>query len=314
MVYNGWKLLDRVGIVSSNRQGDKWGYFVDPDNKDQVTRAKYWAGMRARDKELTDENYYVTENKNFKLEIINSAGGSSQGGKLSWWTVKITKDGKEWFTAINADQLCELIKQSMFINGICRDTVSYATRNGSNSFLTESCEDYKRALEDMQRKSEIKSQKKTSKHKIGKVYTTLTETDAYIWDCYKCYEVIFPHYWDRNALATIKKIDPIKLKCMRHVNPGDVASKKFLAPREFMWMDAKQKLPARFEDNDFDSTYDLTEEMLNQLEKSAKEAILNLDDKSVYDLEALCRSFDPNYTFDEKTIKWLLAHRVKVEE
>ena len=79
MVYNGWKLLDRVGIVSSNRQGDRWGYFVDPDNKDQITRAKYWAGMTARKDELTDENYYVTENKNFKLEIINSAGGSSQG-------------------------------------------------------------------------------------------------------------------------------------------------------------------------------------------------------------------------------------------
>lgn len=307
--YSGWKLLDRVGIVTQNRRVNKWGYFVDPDNTDQIMVAKQWSGIR-RDGELTEENYYVTENKDFKLTIVDSAGGSSQGGKLSWWTVKISKNDKEWFTAINANQLCELIKQSMFINGICRDTVSYATRNGSNSFLTETCEDYKQALEDMQYKSEIKSQKKTSKHKIGKVYTTLTESDAYIWDYYKCYEVVCDDRWRSNPKIKIKKIQPIKFKCMERVNRGDVASKKFLTVRDFIWMDGKQKLPARFEDSEFDFTYDLTEEMLNQLEKSAKEAILNLDDKSVYDFEALCRSFDPNYIFDEKTRKWLADNNV----
>lgn len=308
--YSGWKLLDRVGIVS--RRYD-WGYFVDPDNTDQIMVAKQWAGIR-RDGELTEENYYVTENKDFKLTIVDSAGGSSQGGKLSWWTVKISKNDKEWFTAINANQLCELIKQSMFINGICRDTVSYATRNGSNSFITETCADYKQALEDMKRKSEVKSQKKTSKHKIGKVYTTLTESDAYIWDYYKCYEVVCDDRWRRNPKIRIKKIQPIKFKCMEHVNRGDVASKKFLTVRDFVWMSGKQKLPARFEDSEFDFTYDLTEEMLNQLEKSAKESILNLDDKSVYDFEALCRSFDPNYVFDEKTRKWLADNNVVLIE
>lgn len=308
MVYNGWKLLERVGIVSK-RNG--WAYFVDPDNTDQIMVAKQWAGIR-RDGELTDENYYITENKNFKLEIINSAGGSSQGGKLSWWTVKINKNDKEWFTAINANQLCELIKQSMFINGICRDTVSYATRNGSNSFLTETCEDYKQALEDMKRKSEVKSQKKTSKHKIGKVYTTLTESDAYIWDYYKCYEVVCDDRWSRNPKITIKKIQPIKFKCMEHVNRGDVASKKFLTVRDFIWMYGKRKLPARFEDDDFDFTYDLTSEMLSRLEASAKERIIREDAFSIYDLETLCKSFNPDYRFDEKIITWLNAHNIPV--
>lgn len=203
-MYAGWKLLDRIGIVTKNRGENKWGYFVDQDNADQVTVAKRLAGIR-HNGEMTEGEYYVTENRYFQIAIEDSAGGSSQGGKLSWWTVKITKDGKEWFTAINADQLCELIKQSMFINGICRDTVSYATRNGSNSFLTETCEDYKQALEDMKRKSEVKSQKKTSKHKIGKVYTTLTESDAYIWDYYKCYEVVYDGQWRRNSKVRIKK-------------------------------------------------------------------------------------------------------------
>lgn len=101
---------------------------------------------------------------------------------------------------------------------------------------------------------------------------------------------------------------------MRHVDAGDVASKNFIAPREFMWMYGKEKLPARFEDSEFDFTYDLTEEMLNQLEKSAKESILSLDDKSVYDFEALCRSFDPNYIFDEKTRKWLADNNVVLIE
>ena len=312
-MYSGWKLLNRIGIVAKNRGVNKWGYFVDPDNADQVTAAKRWACIR-HDGEMTEDEYYVTENRDFRITIVDSAGGSSQGGKLSWWTVKITKDDKEWFTAINADQLCDLIKQSTFINGICSDTVSYATCNGSNAFLSKTCEEYKQAVEDMQRKSEVKSQKKTSKHKIGKVYTTLTESDAYLWDYYKCYEVVYDGQWRRNLKIRIKKIQPIKLKYMRHVDAGDVASKKFLAPREFMWMYGKQKLPARFEDSEFDFTYDLTEEMFNQIEKSAKEIILKNDDESVYEIEKLCISFNPNYKFDEKTLNWLSDHNVVLIE
>ncbi len=311
-MYTGWKLLDRIGIVTKNRGVNKWGYFVDPDNADQVTTAKQWAGIR-HDGEMTEDEYYVTENRDFRITIVGSAGGTSQGGKLSWWTVKITKDGNELFTAINADQLCSLIKQSTFINGICSDTVSYATCNGSNAFLSKACEEYKQAVQDMQRKSEVKSRKKTSKHKIGKVYSTLTESDAYIWDYYQCYQVVCNDWWRRDPTIKIEKIQPIKLKHMEPVDPGDVASKKFLDARCFAWMYGKEKLPARFENNNFDFTYDLTSEMLTNLEQRAKEIVMR-QPVNVSGLKVLVKSFDPNYAFDTNTRKWLTDNNVALIE
>ena len=52
--------------------------------------------------------------------------------------------------------------------------------------------------------------------------------------------------------------------------------------------------------------------MLSRLEASAKERIIREDAFSIYDLETLCKSFNPDYRFDEKIITWLNAHNIPV--
>lgn len=307
MSYQGWKILPKVGIISLTRGEYDYGYFVDPDNKEQVSAARRWAGIKST-QELTEKEYYITENKNFILTIISSAAGSSQGGKLSFWTVRIQKDNREWLTAINADQLCDLIRYNTFVDGVCQKTVSFASLKAKQSFLTENSEEYKAAMKDMQYKDTFRKQKKTSKHTIGKVYTTLTESDAYLWDYYQCYELVYR--W--RELEYIKKIEPIKFSYMQHVNPGTIASQKFLSPSTFRYMYGKEKLPARYQDDEFDFTYDITKEQLTQLEKEAKKAIK--EDSRYLDLKGLIKSFDSNYTFDEETLKFLKNKGIKVVE
>lgn len=129
MSYQGWKILPKVGIISNTRGNYNYGYFVDPNNKEQISAAKRWAGIKST-QELTDKEYYITENKNFTLTIISSAAGSSQGGRLSFWTARIQKDNREWLTAINADQLCDLIRYNAFVDGVCQETVSFASLQG----------------------------------------------------------------------------------------------------------------------------------------------------------------------------------------
>lgn len=162
----------------------------------------------------------------------------------------------------------------------------------------------------MQYKDIVKKQKKTSKHTIGKVYTTLKEADAYLWDYYECYEIVCSGYGWRREIDCIKKIEPIKFSYMEHVNPGTIASQKFLKPSTFRYMHGTKKLPARYQDGDFDFTYDITKEQLVQLEKDAKKA--DMEDPRYTDLTCLIKSFDPNYTFDEDTLKFLKNKGIKV--
>ena len=64
------------------------------------------------------------KNGTFEFIIYDSADGSSQGGKLSFWTAIIkTPDKKEFRIGINADILLDLLKYNTFVNGICSNKV-----------------------------------------------------------------------------------------------------------------------------------------------------------------------------------------------
>ena len=110
--YNGWKLLDNIIVViaaaENTKYGCRQGYIVDPKNKKQLESALDW-GRRAvyeQDKDgnllkddkgiliwhYEDAKAVETDNKDFTLQLLESAGGSSQGGKLSFWNCLITKE------------------------------------------------------------------------------------------------------------------------------------------------------------------------------------------------------------------------------
>ena len=131
--YEGWNLYDKVIIVGKARtvwnrekycwetqEGIQQGYLVDPKNKKQLENAERWAETvryeynkelgRSEAVETVKGTVDTFDNDGFEIELLESADGSSQGGKLSFWNCKISKAGKTWIVGINADLLLSLAR------------------------------------------------------------------------------------------------------------------------------------------------------------------------------------------------------------
>jgi hypothetical protein len=210
------KLYDKVTLYGKNRNiygynqdgkyeilGETIDYYVaDANDKNQNKTGKNWAtvshivykdGVAVRDErgnfvcEEVPPIIHTTDNKDFKLAINMSAGGSSQGGKLSFWMCKITKtleDGTviDGNIGINQEELKDLLKESTFVNGVCQEPVAFYRISGNVGICTMTGEKYKQALKDKAEDARIKSAKKTTKWELGRVYKTKTLASVWLGD------------------------------------------------------------------------------------------------------------------------------------
>lgn len=211
------KLYDKVTLYGKNRNiygynqdgkyeilGETIDYYVaDANDKKQNGTGKHWATKRRmvydeNNEAVFDKNgryvyeeippiTHTTDNKDFKLAINMSAGGSSQGGKLSFWMCKITKtleDGTviEGNIGINQEELKDLLKESTFINGVCQEPVAFYRISGNVGICTMTGEKYKQALKDKAEDESLKKAKKTSKWELGRVYKTKTLASVWLGD------------------------------------------------------------------------------------------------------------------------------------
>lgn len=229
--YNGWKLLDKIIIVKTANNHYKYGcpqgYVVDPSNKKQLESAKSWGGNTIYERD-ENGNYvkdvngnYVkhyegaeiveTSNCDFKLTLLDCAGGSSQGGKLSFWNCLIEKDGDKYVIGINSELLLELMLQSTFKNGVCDKKICFARKNGNVGALHEDMTQYKDALKDVQIKKNIGT-KKTTKWQIGNNYVTLQMNDIYFGKLFQ--PIIYEHHYkemrdlESSVRDTLIKLNP----------------------------------------------------------------------------------------------------------
>ena len=234
--YTGWKLLDKVTIVakrmlaydyktgSTTDTGNVQGYLVDPTNKKQLEAARNWGttyksiyeevdGKRQFvDKEIIEPDEYTYDNDGFTLELHNSAEGSSQGGKLSFWNCWITApDGHRFLIGIAADLLLDVLKSSTVINGVVQDKLMFARCNGGVGMLSKSMDSYKNAVNDMAIKKKMSSGK-TKKVIPGHIYETTTEQNIYVGKMYQWYEEVRDKrqvdYWHRyGKLIGFKRLE-----------------------------------------------------------------------------------------------------------
>lgn len=235
--YTGWKLFDKVTIIakrilvydyktgSTTDTGDVQGYLVDPTNKKQLETARSW-GTRNEYIYGQDENgrkiltdtivhkpdEYTYDNDGFTLELYNSAGDSSQGGKLSFWNCWITApDGHKFLIGIAADLLLDVLKSSTVINGIVQDKLMFARCNGGVGMLSKSMDSYKNAVNDKAIKKKMSSGK-TKKVIPGHIYETTTEQNIYVGKMYQWYEEVRDKrqvdYWHRyGKLIGFKRLE-----------------------------------------------------------------------------------------------------------
>jgi hypothetical protein len=197
MTYNSWKLMDKIDVAVKtvpNYHGFT-GFIVEHGDEKALEAAKEWSKSESgwnREKHKYDNVYegrvYTFDNEGFTAKILNSAGGSSQGGRLSFWMCEVEKDGAKFTIGVNDAILADLIKNSVIRNGLITEKVMFARKGGQPGLIHENMDAYTEAVADMKQKADLKSAKKTSKWVIGGVYSTLTQTDVCLGEVYDTIE------------------------------------------------------------------------------------------------------------------------------
>lgn len=182
-----WIVPDNITIVESldNRLYIDYesdipkAYVVFGDNKKSLENAHNWAGKCAVDKT-------VSGNTEFTFEILECAGHSSQGGKLSFWNCRIrnTDENIDVSVGINSEILCMLLKETTFINGACQGNVILAKYDGQLGVVCKGTKLYSEAIQSQHRKDSLKKGK-TTKWQKGFAYRTQNTSDVWIGDAYK---------------------------------------------------------------------------------------------------------------------------------
>lgn len=193
-----YKLLDNIILVCRDEDHYKstdamQAYLVDPSNKKQFESARRWAtwteygpsvktGSGKWEREWTKEHEpleFTFGNQHFKLELLDCAGGSSQGGKLSFWNCVVSKEDKRFKIGINSDMLLELLKNATFVKGVCQDDLLFVTDNGRVGMCAEGSQVHKDAIKDMELKATVKNNF-VSKFEFGDILKTATLEEVYL--------------------------------------------------------------------------------------------------------------------------------------
>lgn len=236
MAYNYWKMMERVGVAVTSQKPEKWrgkeqfdGFIFDANDEKSKESAVEWARRydnrwdKDKDTIVHEPNVHIFDNEGFIVTILDSAGGSSQGGRLSFWKCKVEKDGVEFIVGVNDSILADLIRNSDIEKGKVKQEVMFARRGGQPGFIHKGMEAYEEATADMKKKADMKAMKKTSKWEIGGVYSSITMTDIClgpIWDTME--EVPDPDY--RGWYPHTKVVDrekPIQVTAWLHIHKSD---------------------------------------------------------------------------------------------
>ena len=231
--YKGWKIPDNVIIVAKEQRDwvdgryittNKYqGYVVDANDRKMLESAHNWACWteHVQPYDPITRTYADTiehkgiefhfANEGFTLELLDSAGGSSQGGKLSFWNCKISKDGNEFIVGIASDYLLEILLYNDFIKGVCQETLSFARCKGGVGLTTKNMPIYQQFLADEEKRATV-NKSKTKKREPGHLYSTLTCGYVYFGTYYRWYEPVYKegyHYYQRDLLGFKKLAKPI---------------------------------------------------------------------------------------------------------
>ncbi len=197
MAYKNWKLMDRISVaVRSGEESYRGftGYVVEAGDEAALEKAKDWARTQTWDpvqrKHVAthEPSVHTFDNEGFTVRIVDSAGGSSQGGRLSFWACEVEKNGVKFTIGCNDEILAGLIKSSDMHNGEVKQKCMFARKGGQPGLIHEAMDMYADATADMKHKADMKSMKKTTKWELGGIYQTITQTDiclGEVWDTYE---------------------------------------------------------------------------------------------------------------------------------
>jgi hypothetical protein len=316
-----YKLLDNIMLVCRDEDHYKstdamQAYLVDPSNKNQLKSARTWAtwteygpsiktesGRWEREWEKQHEPIeYTFGNQHFKLELLDCAGGSSQGGKLSFWNCIVSKEDKRFKIGINSDMLLELLKNATFVKGVCQDDLLFVTDNGKVGMCAEGSEIHKNAIKDMELKAAVKS-KSVNKFSFGDIVETSTLKEIYLGTINQYYvfdpgeiNATYHHsYFDYRYCTLTKLAKPITYHIFDSAYGNKTKVSEFLndygTSRWYSYPDFKKTCPKRAINGklELDCSEECFKEALvkkiydySAFEEYAKKSYYSADDKILY--------------------------------
>ena len=274
-----YKLLDNIMLVCRDEDHYKstdalQAYLVDPSNKKQLESARYWAawteygpsiktasGKWEREwKKEHEPLEYTFGNQHFKLELLDCAGGSSQGGKLSFWNCIVSKEDKRFKIGINSDMLLELLKNATFVKGVCQDDLLFVTDNGRVGMCAEGSEVHKAAIKDMELKAFVKNSS-VSKFEFGDILKTTMLHEVYLGTMTRYYTFDpgdnvrrYTSYYDFRGCTLTKLAKPIKYHVFDSVSTQTKLSNfsDYYGASRYAYPDFKKSCPKRTIDGKID--------------------------------------------------------------
>lgn len=292
MDYKGYKLLDKIILVcrdipthdSSNNYYQ--AYLVDPSSTKQLESARNWAkwteygpsyknneGKWIRDYEIKHTPVeFEFENNGFTLELLDCAGGSSQGGKLSFWNCLVKKDDKTFKIGINSDMLLDLLKNATFDKGRCQSLLIFITQNGKVGMTAEGSDTYKQCVADKELKQTLKSNM-VSKFSFGDILMTTTLEEVYLGTLTKYYALDpgpninrYTQYYDLRDCTVTKLAKPVKYQLFDTITPDRTRLSNFMdiyKASQYSYPDFKKSCPKRVISGNID--LDITQEDFYQM-------------------------------------------------
>lgn len=233
--YKGINISPEVIVVekvAGKEQETPQGYVVPSNRLNMLESAMNWA--RWSDYDWTKRKYtthhegiqHTYKNGTFKIRLYEAAGGSSQGGKLSFWNCTvIAEDGKEFIIGINQALLLDILLNSTVVNGEVQGNVWLGREKNNTGVYLESMEAFKQAIKD----EETRNLKVTSAYKIGDMVSTKTsnEEEVYLGIGYEYFERTQGDYSDNYADVINIYRKPRERHVFRSFNRSDWGSKLF---------------------------------------------------------------------------------------
>ncbi len=315
-----YKLLDNIMLVCRDKEHYKstealQAYLVDPSNKNQLKAAQRWATYTEYGDHIKTESgkweytwikehkpiEYTFGNQHFRLELLDCAGGSSQGGKLSFWNCIVSKDDQKFKIGINSDMLLELLKNATFVKGVCQDDLLFVTDNGRVGMCAEGSQVHRNAIKDMEIKAESKKNA-VSKFSFGDIITTPTlrevylgtVTQYYIFDPGSNSRYNYSHMYYRDC-TIIKLAKPITYHVFDSIYGDKTTVSDFLndygTSRWYSYPDFKKTCPKRTIEGKLEvdcSEERFKEELVKKIydykafEEYAKKSYYSAEDKILY--------------------------------
>ncbi len=289
MDYQGYKLLDKIILVCKDiptgrdsNEASYPAYLVDPASEKQLESARNWAkwteyGPRYKNEEgrwvheyEVDHNpvEFMFDNDGFTLELLDCAGGSSQGGKLSFWNCLVKKDRKTFKIGINSEMLLDLLKIADFNKGACQSQLIFITQKGRVGLTVEGSDTYKQCIADRNLKKKF-STDTTSKYKFGDITKTTTMTEVYLGSVKQYYTFDIgrnrdKYYYNRPNLrecTLIKRAKPATQHLFEHLYNEDKKVSAFVESYNsyrYSYPDFRNTRPKRVVEGAID--VDMTEE------------------------------------------------------